>query len=77
MKFSNLYPWQLTAGEVEAFFDDLRRGRRPVMVSTAASCSNAAGAAAAFMAVTSPCNARPLGGIATCPAPPDSDTTFL
>ncbi len=35
MKFSNLYPWQWTAGEVEAFFDDLRCGRRPITVSTA------------------------------------------
>ncbi|MFG2044962.1 tyrosine-type recombinase/integrase [Dactylosporangium sp. NPDC048998] len=33
--FSNQYPWQWTPTEVEAFFDSLRGGERPIVVSTA------------------------------------------
>ncbi|MGH3715239.1 MAG: tyrosine-type recombinase/integrase [Micromonosporaceae bacterium] len=33
--FSNLYPWQWTVAEVEAFFDSLRSGPRPITVATA------------------------------------------
>jgi site-specific recombinase XerD len=33
--FSNLYPWQWTAGELEAFAAELRGGERPVRESTA------------------------------------------
>jgi site-specific recombinase XerD len=32
--FANLYPWQWTVAEVEAFVDHLRSGPRPVTVST-------------------------------------------
>src|SRR5262245_25156171 len=32
--FSNLYPWQWSVAEVEAFVDHLRSGSRPVTVST-------------------------------------------
>jgi hypothetical protein len=32
--FSGLHPWQWSAAEVEAFFDDLRSGPRPITVST-------------------------------------------
>lgn len=32
--FSGLYPWQWTVAEVEAFFDGLRSGLRPITVST-------------------------------------------
>jgi hypothetical protein len=32
--FSGLYPWQWTVAEVEAFFDGLRSGPRPIAVST-------------------------------------------
>jgi len=34
-EFSNLYPWQWTPAEVEAFFDGLRSGPRPIVFSTA------------------------------------------
>src|SRR5215207_1666315 len=34
-RFSNLYPWDWTAAEVEAFIDDLRSGPQPIVVSTA------------------------------------------
>jgi site-specific recombinase XerD len=34
-EFSNLYPWQWTASEVEAFVDGMRPGGRPVVTSTA------------------------------------------
>ena len=34
-QFSNLYPWQWTAEEVEAFIDGMRSGSRPIAVSTA------------------------------------------
>jgi site-specific recombinase XerD len=34
-KFSDLYPWQWSAAEVEAFFDGLRSGPRPITASTA------------------------------------------
>lgn len=34
-KFSDLYPWQWSAAEVEAFFDGLRAGPRPITASTA------------------------------------------
>jgi site-specific recombinase XerD len=34
-QFSNLYPWDWTAAEVEAFIDHLRSGPRPIVVSTA------------------------------------------
>jgi site-specific recombinase XerD len=34
-RFSNLYPWQWTAAEVEAFIDCLRTSPRPIVVSTA------------------------------------------
>ncbi|MEO3925833.1 tyrosine-type recombinase/integrase [Micromonosporaceae bacterium B7E4] len=33
--FSNQYPWQWRPAEVEAFFDHLRSGPRPIVVSTA------------------------------------------
>jgi hypothetical protein len=33
--FTNQYPWQWLSAEVEAFFADLRSGRRPISVSTA------------------------------------------
>ncbi|MER5387636.1 tyrosine-type recombinase/integrase [Saccharopolyspora sp. NPDC002686] len=33
--FSNQYPWQWTASEVECFVDHLRSGDKPIMVSTA------------------------------------------
>ncbi len=35
-RFTNLYPWQWRAGEVEAFFDHLRSSRqeRPIAMST-------------------------------------------
>jgi integrase len=33
--FSNEYPWQWTPAEVEAFFDLLRSGPKPIMFSTA------------------------------------------
>jgi site-specific recombinase XerD len=33
--FSNQYPWQWTPAEVEAFFDSLRGGEQPIVVSTA------------------------------------------
>lgn len=33
--FGNLYPWQWTPGEMEAFFDHLRSGHRPIAYSTA------------------------------------------
>lgn len=33
--FSNLYPWQWTVPEIEAFFDHLRSGPRPITVATA------------------------------------------
>lgn len=33
--FSNQYPWQWRAAEVEAFVDHLRSGPRPIVVSTA------------------------------------------
>ena len=33
--FSDQYPWQWTAAEVEAFFDELRSGPRPIAISTA------------------------------------------
>jgi site-specific recombinase XerD len=33
--FSGLYPWQWSAAEVEAFFDGLRSGPRPISASTA------------------------------------------
>src|SRR5436309_14444561 len=32
--FSNLYPWQWTCAEVEAFFDQLRGGPPPLALST-------------------------------------------
>jgi integrase/recombinase XerD len=32
--FSNLYPWQWTCAEVEAFFDAFRSGDRPLALST-------------------------------------------
>jgi integrase len=35
--FSDLYPWQWTAPEIEAFLDHLRGGSRPIVVSTARS----------------------------------------
>jgi hypothetical protein len=35
VEFSNLYPWEWTAGELEAFAADLRGGARPVRESTA------------------------------------------
>lgn len=35
--FSNQYPWQWRAAEVEAFVDQLRSGTRPIAVSTARS----------------------------------------
>jgi integrase/recombinase XerD len=38
--FSNEYPWQWLPGEVEAFFDQLRSGARPIAVSTARSYQN-------------------------------------
>jgi site-specific recombinase XerD len=34
-EFSNEYPWQWQAAEVEAFVDHLRSGPRPIVVSTA------------------------------------------
>ncbi|MBQ0927545.1 tyrosine-type recombinase/integrase [Saccharopolyspora endophytica] len=34
-RFSELYPWQWNVGEVEAFFDHLRSGSRPIAASTA------------------------------------------
>jgi integrase len=34
LEFSGLYPWQWTVAEVEAFFDDLRSGPRPIAVAT-------------------------------------------
>lgn len=34
-RFSNLYPWQWTAAEVEAFVDGLRCGTPPIRMSTA------------------------------------------
>ncbi|MEV4657369.1 tyrosine-type recombinase/integrase [Micromonospora sp. NPDC049301] len=34
-RFSNLYPWQWSASDVEAFIDGLRSGPRPIVVSTA------------------------------------------
>jgi site-specific recombinase XerD len=33
-QFTNQYPWEWTAGEAEAFFDDLRRQEKPVASST-------------------------------------------
>ncbi|QGZ52517.1 hypothetical protein GPZ77_33110 [Streptomyces sp. QHH-9511] len=33
--FTNEYPWQWRAAEVEAFIDHLRSGQRPIVVSTA------------------------------------------
>ena len=33
--FTNQYPWQWLSAEVEAFFADLRSGRRPISMSTA------------------------------------------
>ncbi len=38
--FSNEYPWQWLPGEVEAFFDQLRAGARPIAVSTARNYQN-------------------------------------
>lgn len=35
VEFSNLYPWQWTPAEAEAFFDHMRSGSRPIVVSTA------------------------------------------
>jgi integrase/recombinase XerD len=40
-EFSNEYPWQWRPAEVEAFFDALRSGGRPLAVSTARSYQNA------------------------------------
>ena len=40
-EFSNEYPWQWQPAEVEAFFDALRSGDRPLAVSTARGYQNA------------------------------------
>ena len=39
-EFSNEYPWQWQPAEVEAFFDALRSGDRPLAVSTARGYQN-------------------------------------
>lgn len=39
-EFSNEYPWQWQPAEVEAFFDALRSGERPIAVSTARNYQN-------------------------------------
>ncbi|MEV6317674.1 tyrosine-type recombinase/integrase [Streptomyces sp. NPDC051776] len=39
--FTNQYPWQWEAAEVEAFFDHLASGARPIAVSTARAYQNA------------------------------------
>ncbi|MFF0595676.1 tyrosine-type recombinase/integrase [Streptomyces antibioticus] len=39
--FTNEYPWQWQAAEVEAFIDHLRSGQRPIVVSTARGYQNA------------------------------------
>src|SRR6478735_8113624 len=40
VEFSNQYPWEWQPAEVEAFFDELRSGERPIAVSTARNYQN-------------------------------------
>lgn len=40
VKFSNQYPWEWQPAEIEAFFDHLRSGQRPIVVSTARGYQN-------------------------------------